>query len=162
MGSPVITDAGEYRFTISGKRSAEIKGQPGREIHYSLFFSNDRLSSQELTLMRGDESPVLSLRRERRFPSLHYAMVHDGEQVGSVCSGGLLRSKFNVAVRDKRSTLRTPMFATHFRTVPDGQDGISVRVVRQNCWNVRMAREVDAPEWIGAIALIFVARWESW
>jgi hypothetical protein len=162
MGSPVITDASEYQFTISGKRSAEIAGQAGRAIHYSLFFSNGGPRSQELTLVHGDEPPLLSLRRERRFPSLRYAIVHDGKEVGSVCSSGLLRSQFSVAVRGKRNTLLAPMFTAHFRTAADGEDGISVRVVRQNCWNVRMGRNVDAPEWIGAIALIFVARWESW
>lgn len=159
---PVVADTGEYRFTISGKRSAEIEGQPDGATHYSLFFGSGRRRSEELTLVHGDEPPLLILRRQCRFPRLRYGMVRSGKEVGSVCSSGLLRSQFQVSVRDKHHTLRTPMLTAHFRTASNGPDGISVRVVRQNCWHVRMGRNVDAPEWIAAIALIFVARWESW
>ena len=56
--------------------------------------------------------------------------------------------------------LFTPMYTAFF--ISDDADAVAVRVRRQNAWEVRFGRDLDAPELVAALAFVFIGRWASW
>jgi hypothetical protein len=155
----------DYRFVISGRQDADIQDRSGAPLYC---LSRQPATSvprgqPEWTFSRCGERPLFAVQRMRRFPCLQYCITREGHEIGTVSGLNLLRTRYYLKFSMRPGwVLFTPMYTAFFYAISDDADAVAVRVRRQNAWEVRFGRDLDAPELVAALAFVFIGRWASW
>jgi hypothetical protein len=155
----------DYRFVISGRQDADIQDPAGSTLYCLCRRPATRVSRErpEWIFSRWGERPLFAVQRVRRFPCLQYAITREGREIGTVSGLNLLRTRYYLKFSARPGwVLFTPMYNAFFYAISDDADAVAVRVRRQNAWEVRFGRDLDAPELVAALAFVFIGRWASW
>ena len=165
MAKERMAQGNDYRFVISGRQNADIQDPSGSTLYSLCRHSRAEISrgQPEWIFSQSDARPLFAVRRLRRFPCLQYAITRDGREIGTVSGLNLLRTRYYLKFSRRPGwVLFTPLYTAFFYAISDDADAVAVRVRRQNSWEVRFGRDLDAPELVAALAFVFIGRWFSW
>jgi hypothetical protein len=155
----------DYRFVISGRQGADIQDPAGSSLYCLSRRPNTEVAQgqSEWLFSRSGERPLFAVHRLRRFPCLQYAITREGREIGTVSGLNLLRTRYYLQFPTRPGwVLFTPMYTAFYYAISDDANAVAVRVRRQNAWEVRFGRDLDAPELVAALAFVFIGRWASW
>ncbi len=144
----------EYRFKIVNRQNdVEISDGPD-----SVALRLTRGKSV-IVVLDAKSQPLLEIQRVRSFPYQRFRVTQDNNEIGTIDTLNLLRTRYSISFSNGESWLfHMPIFTAYFRAISN-VGAVKVQMLRENLWKLLFETGQDSTKLLATLAIIFRSRW---